>query len=37
MDDTEANNFLKALFFGLWLFVQYRLDRIDLGPLLNKK
>jgi len=37
MDDTEANNFLKALFFGLWLLVQYRLDRIDLGPLLKKK
>jgi hypothetical protein len=30
MDDTDANNLLKTLMFGLWLFVQYRLDRIDL-------
>jgi hypothetical protein len=33
MDDTEANNFLKSIFFFLWLLVQYRLDRIDLEPL----
>ena len=32
MDDTDANNFLKAVFFFLWLLVQYRLDRIDLEP-----
>ncbi len=30
MDDTDANNLLKTLMFGLWLFVQYRLGRIDL-------
>ena len=33
MDDTEANNFLKSIFFFLWLLVQYRLNRIDLEPL----
>jgi hypothetical protein len=33
MDDTEANNFLKSIFFFLWLLVQYRLNRIDLTPL----
>jgi hypothetical protein len=33
MDDTEANNFLKSILFFLWLFVQYRLNRIDLTPL----
>ena len=37
MDDNEANNLLKSLLFGLWLLVQYRLGRIDLGPLFNKK
>jgi hypothetical protein len=31
MDDTDANNLLKTLMFGLWLFVQYRLGRIDLA------
>ena len=30
MDDTDANNLLKTVMFGLWLFVQYRLGRIDL-------
>tara|TARA_B100001250_G_scaffold105232_1_gene88784 strand:- start:259 stop:459 length:201 start_codon:yes stop_codon:yes gene_type:complete len=33
MDDTDANNFLKSVFFFLWLLVQYRLNRIDLEPL----
>ena len=33
MDDTDANKFLKSIFFFLWLLVQYRLDRIDLEPL----
>jgi len=33
MDDTESNNFLKSIFFFLWLLVQYRLNRIDLEPL----
>lgn len=28
MDDTSSNNFLKSLLFFLWMFVQYRLDRI---------
>ena len=37
MDDNEANNILKSLLFGLWLLVQFRLGRIDLGPLFNKK
>lgn len=37
MDDNEANKLLKSLLFGLWLLVQYRLGRIDLGPLFNKK
>ena len=37
MDDNEANNLLKSLLFGLWLLVQFRLGRIDLGPLFNKK
>jgi len=37
MDDTEANNFLKSVFFFLWLFVQYRLKRIDLTPLYDLK
>ena len=32
MDDTDANNFLKSVFFFLWLLVQYRLDRIDMEP-----
>jgi hypothetical protein len=31
MDDTDANNLLKTVMFGLWLFVQYRLGRIDLA------
>ena len=31
MDDTDANNLLKTLMFGLWLFVQYRLGRINLA------
>jgi hypothetical protein len=31
MDDTDANNILKTVMFGLWLFVQYRLGRIDLA------
>jgi hypothetical protein len=30
MDDTEANKLLKTVMFCLWLFVQYRLGRIDL-------
>jgi hypothetical protein len=30
MEDTEANKFLKTILFCLWLFVQYRLGRIDL-------
>jgi len=29
MDDTDANNLLKTVMFGLWLLVQYRLGRID--------
>src|SRR5210317_257882 len=37
MDDTDANNLLKTLMFGLWLFVQYRLGRIDLSKFSNKK
>jgi len=37
MDDNEANKLLKSLLFGLWLLVQFRLGRIDLGPLFNKK
>ena len=37
MDDTEANKFLKSVFFFLWLLVQYRLDRIDLTPLYEVK
>jgi|TARA_B100001996_G_scaffold154140_1_gene117249 hypothetical protein len=35
MDDTDANKFLKSIFFFLWVLVQYRLGRIDLGPLSN--
>jgi hypothetical protein len=31
MDDTDSNNLLKTVMFGLWLFVQYRLGRIDLA------
>jgi hypothetical protein len=30
MDDTEANNLLKTVMFGLWMLVQYRLGRINL-------
>jgi len=30
MDDTDANNLLKTVMFGLWLLVQYRLGRINL-------
>tara|TARA_B100000427_G_scaffold85630_1_gene70219 strand:- start:655 stop:957 length:303 start_codon:yes stop_codon:yes gene_type:complete len=33
MDDTDANNLLKTVFFSLWMLVQFRLDRIDLSPL----
>lgn len=31
MDDTEANKLLKTVMFGLWLFTQYRLGRIDMA------
>lgn len=31
MDDTDANNLLKTVMFGLWLLVQYRLGRIVLA------
>ena len=34
MDDTDANNLLKSVLFFLWLFVQYRLNRINLEPIL---
>ena len=37
MDDTDANNLLKSVLFFLWLFVQYRLDRINLEPIFRKK
>jgi hypothetical protein len=39
MDDTSANNLLKSLLFFLWLFVQFRLNRIDFSSLykLRKK
>ena len=37
MDDTDANNLLKSVLFFLWLFVQYRLDRINLEPIIRKK
>ena len=30
MEDTEASKILKTILFCLWLFVQYRLGRIDL-------
>ena len=30
MEDTEASKILKTVLFSLWLFVQYRLGRIDL-------
>lgn len=30
MDDTESKKLLKTIMFGLWLFTQYRLGRIDL-------
>jgi|TARA_B100000902_G_C27296767_1_gene910449 hypothetical protein len=33
MDDTDANNLLKTVFFSLWMLVQFRLNRIDLSPL----
>jgi len=31
MDDTDANNLLKTVMFGLWLFVQYKLGRVVLA------
>jgi hypothetical protein len=37
MDDTDANNFLKTLLFSLWMLVQFRLGRIDLSKISNKK
>ena len=37
MDDTDANNLLKSVLFFFWLFVQYRLNRINLEPILRKK
>jgi len=37
MDDTEANNFLKSILFGLWFMVQFRLGRVDLSPLYPRK
>lgn len=30
MEDTDANNLLKTVMFGLWMLVQYRLGRINL-------
>jgi hypothetical protein len=30
MEDTDANNLLKTVMFGLWLVVQYRLGRIGV-------
>ena len=30
MDDTEASKVLKTLMFGLWLFTQYRIGRINI-------
>jgi len=29
MDDTEANNLTKTVFFMLWGLVQFRLGRFD--------
>ena len=30
MDDTDANNLTKTVFFALWAVVQYRLGRFDM-------